>query len=514
MEPKPSTTILKLHNISKVFPGVQALSNADLDVFEGEIHGLVGKNGAGKSTLMAILMGLQQPDSGTLTINGHEFTSMTPHEALESGVAYVPQHVSMMDNLTVAENILAGELPVNRLGFVDWKQVYADADQRLNKLGLKLDVHARVEGLGVAEQTMLAIAKSLFSHAKLIILDEPTAALPRADIDRLFGFVRSLKQQKVAFIYISHHMEEVFEICDRVTVMRNGKVVDTRDIAGLNMAELIRLMVGENLKDYERASASQPDEVLRIEGLTRRGHYENINLVLRKGEVVGISGLEGSGPSSLGMALFGLQRKGVGSISVNGKPFTAADPQEALAQGLAYLPQDRYRFGLVGARPVRENITYTIINTLMTSLGIIDSSHERKVSQQYIDDLGVVCPSQEQRVALLSGGNQQKVVFAKLAATHPSVLVLHEPTQGIDVRAKTDIYRIVDELSAQGVGIIIISTEVRELLGVCDRILVMYEGKITHEFQSGDELTTPENILLAIEGGSAHVQRQSDTVHP
>jgi ABC-type sugar transport system ATPase subunit len=459
-------------------------------------------------------MGIQQPDGGTLKINEHEFTSMTPHEALEAGVAYVPQHVSMMDSLTVAENILAGEMPVNRLGFVDWNLVYKDADERLTRLGLKLDVYGRVEGLGVAEQTMLAIAKALFSNAKLIILDEPTAALPRADIDRLFGFVRSLKQQKVAFIYISHHMEEVFEICDSVTVMRNGQVVDTREITSLNMAELVRLMVGENLKDYERDSAVQADEVMRIEGLTRRGHYEDIHLSLHKGEVVGISGLEGSGPSSLGMALYGLQRKGTGSISVNGKPFTAVDPQDALAQGLAYLPQDRYRFGLVGVRPVRENITYTIIHSLMNSLGIINSKNEQKVSQQYIDDLGVVFPSQEQRVTLLSGGNQQKVVFAKLAATHPAVLVLHEPTQGIDVRAKTDIYRIVDELSTQGVGIIIISTEVRELLGVCDRILVMYEGKITHEFKSGDELTTPENILLAIEGGSAHVQRQSDTVHP
>lgn len=505
METTTATTILQMRDISKAFPGVQALSNADLDVFEGEIHGLVGKNGAGKSTLMAVLMGLQQPDTGTICINKREFTSMSPHEALESGVAYVPQHVSMMDSLTVAENILAGEMPTNRLGFVDWDLVYKEADERLTRLGLKLDVEARVEGLGVAEQTMLAIAKALFSNARLIILDEPTAALPRADIDRLFGFVRSLKQQKVAFIYISHHMEEVFEICDRVTVMRNGRVIDTCDIKTLTMSELVRLMVGENLKDYERASTAQKEVVLRIESLTRRGHYEDVNLTLHKGEVIGISGLEGSGPSSLGMALYGLQRKGVGSIHVNGEPFTADDPQASLSQGLAYLPQDRYRFGLIGARPIRENITYTIIKSILNSLGIIDASREKKVTQQYIEDLGVVCASQEQRVGQLSGGNQQKVVFAKLAATNPSVLVLHEPTQGIDVRAKTDIYRIVDKMSAQGVGIIIISTEVRELIGVCDRILVMYEGKITREFKAGDAVTTPENILLAIEGGSAHV---------
>ncbi len=507
METALTHSILQMQGISKEFPGVQALSNANIEVFDGEIHGLVGKNGAGKSTLMAVLMGLQQPDSGKLIINGNEFSAVSPHAALEAGVAYVPQHVSMMDSLTVAENILAGEMPTNKWGFVDWVHVFEDADQRLKKLGLDLDVHARVEGLGVAEQTMLAIAKALFSNAKLIILDEPTAALPRADIDRLFGFIRSLKAHGVAFIYISHHMEEVFEICDRVTIMRNGQVVATKGINELDMAELIRLMVGENVKDFERASTVLPEEVLAVKGLTRRGHYENINLTVRKGEVVGISGLEGSGTSALGMALFGLERAGIGEIVVNGKPYTAASPGEALNQGVAYLPQDRYRFGLVGVRPVRENVTYTIIKQLLMTLGVINAPQEKKVVQEYIQELGVICPSQEQRVNLLSGGNQQKVVFAKLAATHPSVLVLHEPTQGIDVRAKTDIYRIVDRLSAQGVGVIIISTEVRELLGVCDRILVMYEGQITCEFQSGDPQTTPENILIAIEGGSLHEAR-------
>jgi ABC-type sugar transport system ATPase subunit len=513
METKAPATILEMCDISKQYPGVQALSGVNLNVREGEIHGLVGKNGAGKSTLMAVLMGLQHPDTGTLEINGHTFTSMNPHEALQAGVALVPQHVSLMDSLTVAENILAGEMPVNRFGFVDWSRVYEDADQRLTKLGLKLDVHARVEGVGVAEQTMLAIAKALFSNAKLIILDEPTAALPRADIDRLFDFIRSLKEQHVAFIYISHHMEEVFEICDRVTIMRNGSVVATRDIDTLTMSDLVHLMVGENLKEFERATATQPEEVLVIKDLTRRGHYENINLTVRKGEVVGISGLEGSGTSSLGMALFGLERIGIGTIELKGNPFLAKDPQEAMAQGLAYLPQDRYRFGLVGLRPIRENITYTILDKLLNSIGIIDITQEKKMADQYIRDLGVVCPSQEQRVNLLSGGNQQKVVFAKLAATQPSVLVLHEPTQGIDIRAKTDIYRIVDELSSKGVGIIIISTEVRELLGVCDRILVMYEGKITHDFKAGEERTNPENILLAIEGECSHVQRQADALY-
>jgi ribose transport system ATP-binding protein len=505
MQKSAVKTIIKIRGISKAFPGIQALNDVNIDVSEGEIHGLVGKNGAGKSTLMAILMGLEAPDAGTVEIDEHLFTKTNPHEALEAGVAYVPQHVSMMDSLTVAENILAGEMPVNKLGFISWNRVFEDAEQRLHKLGLKLNVRANVEGLGVAEQTMLAIAKVLFRNAKLIILDEPTATLHPAEVDRLFEFIRSLKAQHVAFIYISHHVEEVFEICDRVTVMRNGQVVTTRTISGLVPDELIRLMIGENLKDYERASAVQKDEALVIDSLTRRGHYENIRLTIHRGEVVGISGLEGSGASSLGMALFGLQRKGVGFIKIDGKSFTARSPQEALSQGLAYLPQDRYQFGLVGSRPVRENITYSILNQLSFFLGIINTSQENKMVDYYIQDLSISCTSREQKVNNLSGGNQQKVIFAKLAATKPTVLVLHEPTQGIDVRAKTDIYRIIDRLSSQGVGIIIISTEVRELMGVCDRILVMHEGHITDEFRSGDEQTTPSNILQAIREGNAHV---------
>lgn len=507
METTSVKIVLRMQGISKAFPGVQALSDVSLEVCEGEIHGLVGKNGAGKSTLMAILMGLQRPDAGSLEIDGHTFTTWSPHEALTAGVAYVPQHVTMMDSLTVAENILAGEMPINRFGVIEWNKVFIEAEERLNKLGLKLDVRERVEGLGVVEQTMMAIAKALFSQAKLIILDEPTAALPRADIDRLFSFVRSLKKTGVAFIYISHHLEEVFEICDRVTVLRNGFLVATRNVSSLDAAELIRLMVGENIKEYSRATSRQPEDVLVIHGLTRRGHYEDVNLVVQKGEVVGISGLEGSGAPSLGKALFGLEPMGIGSILVKGKPFVPSSPHHSLNQGLAYLPQDRYRYGLVSLRPVRENITYTILDRLAMMLGFINAPQERSLVQQYIDQLGVICPSQEQRVGLLSGGNQQKVVFAKLAATKPAVLVLHEPTQGIDVRAKLDIYRIVDELSTQGIAIIIISTEVRELLGVCDRILVMYEGKITREFKVGDPETTPDSILLAIEGGNNHGQR-------
>ena len=498
-------SVLQMQGMSKTFPGVQALQDVDFEVYEGEIHGLVGKNGAGKSTLVQVLMGLHAPDGGTIQVNGHRFTRITSSEALHVGVAYVPQQVNMMDSLSVAENILAGDMPKNSLGLVDWKKVYREAAARLEKLGLKLDVQKPVEGLRVAEITMLAIAKALFGNAKLIILDECTAPLPRVDIDQLFEFVRSLENKGVAFIYISHHLEEVFEICDRVTILRDGRRVGSYPVADLDMARLTKLIVGEDVPKYERQGTRHVGhKALEISKLTRRGCYENINLSIDKGEIVGLSGLQGCGAESLAMGLFGMEKRGIGTVRIDGKSYHADHPRQAYLQGLALLPQNRYRFGLVGLRPVRENVTYTIIDRLAGLLGIIRLPDEKKVTGEYVDSLGIVTPSQEQMVRLLSGGNQQKVVFAKLAATRPAVLILHEPTSGVDVRAKQDIFHIIDQLASEGIAILIISSEVRELIGICDRILVMYEGRIIEEFMKGDSNSTPEKILQAIEGGSEY----------
>ena len=493
--------ILTMQGISKAFPGVQALRRVDLSVLTGEIHGLVGKNGAGKTTLMAVVMGLQEPNEGTIEIDDHTYQSMNPKEAMQAGIAFVPQHVAMMDSLTVAENILAGELPKNKLGLIDWKSVEREAKERLNKLNLRLDVTKRVEGLSVAEKTMLAIAKALFGNAKLIILDEPTASLSRADINRLFDFVRSLKEKGASFVYISHHLEEVFEICDRVTVMRDGRIVGTENVADIDIPKLIVMMVGEDVDDYSRKSTCTDEIVFVLNSLARRGYYEDINIKLRKGEIIGITGLQGCGSEQLGKGLFGIEYRGVGEVKINGKEFTAKRPIDSFNEGLAYLPQDRYRYGLVGVRPVRENITYPILNRLTQMINLINHNKEKQIVEEFINGLEIITPSQEQAVRLLSGGNQQKVVFAKLATTKPSVLILHEPTQGVDVRAKMDIFRIVDELAGQGVATIIISTEIRELMGICDRIIVMNNGRITDEFLKGAKNTTPENILDAIEGG-------------
>ena len=313
-EQKP---ILTMRGISKAFPGVQALRRVDLNVLTGEIHGLVGKNGAGKTTLMAVVMGIQEPNEGTIEIGDRTYQSMNPQEAMQAGIAFVPQHVAMMDSLTVAENILAGELPKNKLGFIDWKSVEREAKERLNKLNLHLDVTKRVEGLCVAEKTMLAIAKALFGNAKLIILDEPTASLSRADINRLFDFVKSLKEKGASFVYISHHLEEVFEICDRVTVMRDGRIVGTEYVSDIDIPKLIVMMVGEDVEDYSRKSTCTDEIVFVLNNLARRGYYEDINFELRKGEIIGITGLQGCGAEQLGKGLFGLEYRGVGEVKIN-----------------------------------------------------------------------------------------------------------------------------------------------------------------------------------------------------
>lgn len=498
--PQP-TIILRARGLSKSFPGVHAVENVSLEVYRGEINGLVGKNGAGKSTLVRLLMGLQRADGGTVEIGGRCYEAMTPDEALEAGIAYVPQQVSMIDSLTVAENILAGNLPAGKFGFINWKEVKQEAKRRLQKLSLEIDVRQRVDGLNITEQTMLAIAKALFSRAKLIILDEPTAALPKVDIQRMFSFIRSMKQQGVGFIYISHHLEEIFEICDRVSVLRDGQMVGNHRVAEINQTQLIQMMVGQSVSEFSRANNPISKEVvLSIENLVRRGHYEKINMSIRKGEVVGLTGLKGSGSEALAAGLFGLEYLGRGTVKLNGKAFIARTPRQALGQRLAYLPADRHRFGIVGLRSVKENITYSILKRLVRLFMIINDRRETELVSSFIKDLGIVTHSIEQKVGLLSGGNQQKVVFSKLVATKPSLLILHEPTQGIDVDAKTDIFRVIDDLSSQGVATLLISNEVRELSVICDRILVMCEGKITYQFIKGDAEAIPENILLAIEG--------------
>jgi ABC-type sugar transport system ATPase subunit len=494
--------VVEMVDIVKVFPGVRALDSVSFSVQPGEIHALVGKNGAGKSTLMHVLTGLYAPDSGTIRIRGAAHDNLNTARAKEAGIALVAQHVKFVPGLSIAENVNCGMLPLKRGGFVDWKKMNRDARERLGRFGLDIDVTRLMEYTSVAERQMIEIARALFADASVVILDEPTAPLPKHDVAKLFEFVRRQRELGASFIYISHYLEEIFEVADRVTVMRNGAVVGSAPVREITQPQLIRLISGANVERYKRESGKPGQPVLTLRGLSRPRAYSDVNLTLHAGEVVGLTGLEGSGPGELARGLFGLERLGEGEVTLGAKPYREGTPITSLAQGLAYLPRDRHGLGIVGMRSVRDNVSLSVLGRLQPLFGLINASAERKLVQNYIDVLGIKTPSMQTPVENLSGGNQQKVVVAKLAATEPKVLILDEPTQGVDVQAKVDLLRIVDELSKRGVAIAVVSDELNELMDICDRIVVFYRGEIIKEFRKGRDTITTTGLLAAIEGES------------
>jgi ABC-type sugar transport system ATPase subunit len=495
--------VIEMHDIVKRFPGVVALDHVDFAVRGGEIHALVGKNGAGKSTLMHILTGIYPADAGEIRVRGERIDTMTTARSREAGIVLVAQHAKFVPALSIAENLASGALPTTRSGFVDWKRLNQSAADRLGQFGLDIDVRRRMEAVSIAERQMIEIARALFAEASVIILDEPTAPLPKHEVRLLFEFVRRQREQGASFIYISHYLEEVFALTDRVTVLRNGQHIGVFPTSALTQGNLVRLISGSDVERFRRPAREHVGApVLHIEGLTRPGAYKDIDLTLHEGEVVGLTGLEGSGNGALARGLFAMEPLGVGSVTLDGKRYVAKQPAAALAQGVAYLPRDRHGLGIIGIASVRDNISLTVLDRLRDRLGFTSSRRVSIMVERFIRALGIKTPSQSQPVEFLSGGNQQKVVVAKLVATEPRVLLLDEPTQGVDVQAKVEILRIVDELTTRGVSVAIVSDELNELIDVCDRILVFYRGRIVREFRKGDAAMTPEHILNAIEGGT------------
>jgi ABC-type sugar transport system ATPase subunit len=498
--------VVTMRKIVKDFPGVRALDSVDFKLTAGELRGLVGKNGAGKSTLVNVLTGVYPADGGEIVIGDVTYNSMNTALSTQLGIQCVHQHSQLVPSLSIAENIFCGDLPMNSLRLVDWSRVYQQAQERLLQLGLQIDVRRKVEGLSVAERQIIEIAKALFADAKVIILDEATAPLPKHEVQMLFSFVRRQQQRGVAFIYISHYLEEIFELCDSVTVIRDGRSIGDYLVASITQADLIRLISGVQLEQFSRTrhsvagAADTQETVLELRDLQRPGAYQHVDLQLYRREIVGLTGLEGSGKDALARSLFGLEPLGQGEVLLDGKPYHANDPRQALSQGIAYLPRDRHGYGIVGIRSVRENVTLPILRRLRGRFGLLSGSKEQTLVQQLIDKLNVKTPSQDQPVEFLSGGNQQKVVFAKLTSVNPKVLLLDEPTQGVDVQAKLEILKIVDQLAQEGAAVIVIAEEIRELLDISDRILVMFQGRIVAEFQVGAPGATVEQILSAIEG--------------
>jgi ribose transport system ATP-binding protein len=485
--------ILQMKGISKRFPGVQALDRVDLEIYSGEVHALVGENGAGKSTLMKILSGIYSKDEGHIVLNGQEVTFSDPLEAQKHGIGVIYQEFDLAQNLTVAENILLCREPANWLGLIRQNDFYRQARESLDKLGIQLAPDVLVSQLKVAERQMVAIVKALSLNATIIVMDEPTSALSEHEIKLLFDIISSLKAQGVAVIYISHRLQEISEIADKVTVLRDGQLVASNRVSDVSAQQIISMMVGRELKDFFRKEPAEIGEViLDVKNLAWNGLVRDVSFQLRKGEILGFAGLVGARRTETARLIFGLEKKDKGSIYVGGKEAAINSPTDAINLGIAYVPEDRKTQGLILKWTVGENITLPQLEKV-SSRHLIDFKEEDRVAQEYVSSLDIRTPGTHQQVMYLSGGNQQKVVVAKWLMSNPRILILDEPTRGIDVGAKSEIYALMSKLAQKGLGIILISSELPEILGMSDRIIVMREGRITGELDRGS--ATEERVM-------------------
>ncbi|MEY3774592.1 MAG: hypothetical protein RLZZ129_1372 [Verrucomicrobiota bacterium] len=494
--------LLKMQGITKRYPGVVALEEVDLEVRRGEVHFLLGENGAGKSTLMKILAGAVERDAGRIIIDGCVSELRSPREANDAGVSIIYQEFNLVPHLTVAENIFLGREPAARLpGLIDRSRMEREAQQRLTELGVVIRPDAVVDDLGVAEQQMVEVAKALSIDAKILIMDEPTSALTNQEITRLFHVIRTLRDRGVAIIYISHRMEELHRIGDRVTVMRDGRHIATRELTSTHLNELITLMVGRTLTEhFPKVAVPAGEELLRVEGLKRTGVLHGISLTLHRGEVVGLAGLMGSGRTELARAIFGADPVDAGRIWVRGKEAKLGSPRAAIALGLGFLTEDRKRQGLVLGLDVTANTCLANLDRFSRA-GIVSSGQEMAVAKKLTADLRVKTPDLHQLVVNLSGGNQQKVVLAKWLCREAEILIFDEPTRGIDVGSKVEIYQLINRLAAEGKAVLMISSEMPEILGMSDRILVMHRGSIAGEFSAAE--ATQEKIMHCAVGAKA-----------
>jgi len=490
------TPILQMKGISKRFPGVQALEQVDFDVYPGEVHALVGENGAGKSTLMKILSGIYPKDAGLIILNGDEVEFNDPIEAQKYGISVIYQEFDLAQNLTVAENILLCREPANSLGLIKRREFNRIARESLDKLGIAVNPNTLVSHLKVAERQMVAIVKALSFNAKIIVMDEPTSALSEHEIELLFAIIENLRSRDVAVIYISHRLQEITKIADRVTVLRDGRLVGCVQTAEVTTDQIVAMMVGRELKDFFRKEEVQiRDVVLEVEHLEQEGVVHDVSFQLRAGEILGFAGLVGARRTETARLIFGLDQRDSGDIFLNGKLVDIKTPDDAIALGVAYVPEDRKTQGLILSWTLAENTTLPRLSEV-SRRGFIDFRAEAAVAQKYVTSLDIKTPSVQQQVMYLSGGNQQKVVIAKWLMTNPKVLILDEPTRGIDVGAKSEIYALMSQLAKQGLGIILISSELPEILGMSDRIIVMREGYVTGELLR-DEATEEKVMLYA-----------------
>jgi rhamnose transport system ATP-binding protein len=488
---------IELRGISKRFAATQALEDVSLDLLPGEVHGLVGENGAGKSTLVKILAGVHQPDSGTIRLDGEATQIHGPAHSRSLGIAVVHQEPRLFPDLTVAENVFIGHAPSGRLGSIDWGATRRRAEGLFRELDVQVDVGAPVRGLSMADQQLIEIAKSLSLEARVLILDEPTASLSAHEVERLFTIVRRLRGRGVSVLFVSHRLDEVFALCDRATVFRDGRHVVTMPTRDLTTTDLVRHMVGRTVSLFPKVETPIGDVLLEVSGLTKVGEFRDVGFSVRAGEIVGFAGLVGAGRTEVARVLFGIDQRDRGQILLGGLPVSFASPSAAMHAGIAYLPEDRHQEGLVQDFTIAQNVTLPILPRLFPRL-LTRISTERRVAHEFTEQLSVRMTGVDQLVGSLSGGNQQKVVLAKWLATRPRILILDEPTRGIDIGAKVEVHRIISELAASGLGIILISSDLPEVLAMSDRILVFHEGKITAEIPRSQ--ATQERVMFAATG--------------
>ncbi len=501
------TVLLRMENVSKSFPGVQALDNVSLEVRAGEILGLVGENGAGKSTLMKILSGVYQMDQGQIHLQGQPIHIHDPHQAQQLGISIIYQEFNLMPNLTVMENIFIGREP-GPLAFLSYRKLQQQTQALLSRLGVRLSPTAVVRDLSVADQQMVEIAKALSMEVRVIIMDEPTSALSETEVHILFGVVRELKRNGIGVIFISHRLEEVRALCDRITVLRDGRNVGDLTAETATEEKIIHLMVGRPLNQFFHVESHKiqadrdatEDIALEVRGLTRTGSkldphatvLNDVSFQLKRGEILGLAGLVGAGRTEVVRAIFGADARDAGEIIIDGEPVNIRSPLDAIRHGIGFMPEDRKEQGLILSLAVRENVALTSLDEL-SRFGFVKLAQEREQVEQYVKRLQIRTPSLEQRVINLSGGNQQKVVISKWLMLQPKILIMDEPTRGIDVGAKAEIYELMNQLAQSGVGLIMISSELPELLAMSDRVVCLAAGRVTGILRRDE--ATPEQVM-------------------
>lgn len=499
--------VLQMQGIRKAFPGVQALDGVDFEVRPGEVMALMGENGAGKSTLIKILSGAHSADEGQISINGQPAKITSPKDAQDLGVAVIYQELNLAESVSIAENIFVGREFRNRFGFVDNRAMNSHAREWLQALHIDIDPRLMVRKLGIARKQMVEIAKALSLDASIIVMDEPTSSLPTAtsqptelnEVEVLLEMISKLRDRGKAIIYISHRMGEVFRISDRITVLRDGKLVGVRNTVETNPDEIVAMMVGRKLEDLYgvRSKTQIGEKVLEVRGLNQAGELYNINFDVRSGEILGLAGLIGAGRTETAMAVFGAVKRDSGEILINNQPVPIHSPKDAIKAGLGYLPEDRKLQGLFLKMAIRLNVSAADLSQVSRS-GFLRTNLERELSLRFVKQLNIRTPSIEQRARNLSGGNQQKVVIAKWLSVRPKVIIMDEPTRGVDVGAKIEIYNLMHEMASQGMALVMISSELPEILGMSDRILVLREGRAMGELTRAE--ATEEKIMALATG--------------